>query len=455
MSIINGLLLWSARRNTILTGMKRVLFFSNSPALSVSLPFFLNVPLFLLLAAVLLWWAGPQAMMSRWNEATLALTHLLTLGVLASAMLGALMQVLPVATAVRVVASPVFALGIYSALTSGTLLLAAGFLSARADIARIAFVLLALAFGAFFLAVVVAMLRHRHTRVPASEPLFRSAQLALLALMLTVGLGLALLATRAWGVRLSIPGITDVHGAWGLLGWTGLLMAGVSFKVIPVFQATELYPRHLMRGLAPAVFIALTAWSALTIWLPYPVQWPAGLMALLLGVLYLVYALVSLRLLHRRKRPQPDTNTRFWRLAMVSFAACLPCWVLLQLWPTPHIAMALGVLMVVGVAVSAINGMLYKIIPVLLCNHAQMPLKEASPLVPKVKQILPDHMGIWQFRLQCAALLLLLLACIWPVVFTGLAALASFLSAAWLLRNILSALQLYWRARQQIRASLR
>src|SRR5690606_25200643 len=128
---------------------------------------------------------------------------------------------------------------------------------------------------------------------------------------------------------------------------------------------------------------------------------------------------------------------------------------LLQLWPTPHIAMALGVLMVVGVAVSAINGMLYKIIPVLLWNHAQMPLKEASPLVPKVKQILPDHMGIWQFRLQCAALLLLLLACIWPVVFTGLAALASFLSAAWLLRNILSALQLYWRARQQIRASLR
>ncbi|HUH39751.1 MAG TPA: hypothetical protein VL024_02660, partial [Castellaniella sp.] len=77
--------------------MQRALAFDNTPALRVPLPFFLNVPIFALLAGVLVLWAGPQAFASHWGAATLALTHLFTLGILGSAMLGALMQILPVA----------------------------------------------------------------------------------------------------------------------------------------------------------------------------------------------------------------------------------------------------------------------------------------------------------------------------------------------------------------------
>lgn len=434
--------------------MKRVLFFSNSPDLNASLRFFINAPVFLLLAAGLLWWSGDSALESRWTPEVLALTHILTLGVIASAMIGALLQILPVATSVKIPHTRLTAAVVHAALTSGTVFLALGFMSAQAAITRAAFVLLSVAFGWLLVAVAVGFWSQRHTRTMGSEPLFRSAQLALLALVITITLGIALLSVRAWGTRLSIPGVTDIHGAWGLLGWVGLLLAGVTFKVIPVFQSTELYPRSIMRLLAPSVFMLLVLWSALTLWLPHGIDWPVMVMGFLLGVMYCVYAGISLRLLLTRKRRTPDTTTRFWLVAMGSFVACLPVWLWSRLDGDPRIAVTLGILIIVGVAVSAINGMLYKIIPILLWNHAQMPLKAASPLVPKVKDILPDSIAVNQFWIQLLALLFLLLASQWPALFTYPGALASIVSALWLARNMWSAFQIYQRAKKQIVASM-
>lgn len=433
--------------------MKRVLFFGNSPELSASMRFFVNVPIFLALAAGLLLWMGGSALDSRWTPAVLALTHLLTLGVMASAMIGAILQILPVASSVYVAGTRLTATVVHIALTSGTLLLAVGFMTNHPLPAQTAAVLLAVAFGWFLAAVVRGVLAHRHTRTMGSEPLFRSVQLALLALLLTIALGLALLGVRAWGARLSVPGLTDVHAAWGLLGWVGLLLSGVTFKVIPVFQSTELYPRTIMHLLAPAIFTLLAIWSALVIWLPYNVRWPAIATGLLLALAYATYAMVSLRLLHNRKRPASDTTTRFWRVTMCSAVACLPVWLWLQLDADPRNAITLGVLMIFGIAVSAINGMLYKILPVLLWNHTQMPLQAASPLVPKIKEILPDTLGTTQFRLHLVALLLLVLASRWPWAFTHPAALAALASSLWLGRNIMTALGVYRHAKKQIALS--
>lgn len=434
--------------------MKRVLFFANSPDLSASLRFFVNVPAFLVLAAVLLGWAGGGAFESRWTPVALALTHLVTLGVIASAMIGALLQILPVTSGIYVARTRLTATVVHAALTSGTLLLALSFITNQPLVSRAAFVLLSIAFGWFLTAVTIGFWTHRRTRAMGSEPLLRAAQLALLALLVTVTLGVALLSVRAWGMRLAIPNVTDIHGAWGLLGWLGLLLAGVTFKVIPVFQSTELYPRSIMRLLAPAVFTLLALWTALILWLPHNLRWPVTVTGFGLGAVYCLYAGVSLRLILTRKRRTPDTTTRFWLMTMGSFAACLPVWLWLHSSSDPRTAVTLGVLMIMGVAVSAINGMLYKIIPILLWNHTQMPLKTASPLVPKVKEILPDSIAVNQFWIHFSALLLLLLASLWPTLFTHAAALASAVSALWLARNMASAHRIYKQAKTQIAAQL-
>ncbi len=109
--------------------MRRALSFDNSPPLSVPFRFFLNVPFFAVLAGLLLLWAGPEALESRWTPYTLALTHLMTLGVLASAMVGALIQILPVATGTSVLAPRLTSSFVHPMLIVGTLFLAAALFS--------------------------------------------------------------------------------------------------------------------------------------------------------------------------------------------------------------------------------------------------------------------------------------------------------------------------------------
>src|SRR5690606_7044395 len=109
--------------------MQRALSFNSSPRLGVPLRFLINTPLFVLLAAMLLLWAGPSALGSRWTGHALALTHLFTLGVLASAMIGAMMQILPVATGINMLAPRATSIATHLLLTVGTLGLAAGFLT--------------------------------------------------------------------------------------------------------------------------------------------------------------------------------------------------------------------------------------------------------------------------------------------------------------------------------------
>src|SRR3546814_17485279 len=99
--------------------MQRALSFQQSPASGVPLRFLFTAPVFVLLAALLLLWSGPAALASRWTGQALALTHLLTLGVLANAMAGALMPILPVATGIRVLAPRATSIVVHAFLNLG------------------------------------------------------------------------------------------------------------------------------------------------------------------------------------------------------------------------------------------------------------------------------------------------------------------------------------------------
>ena len=250
--------------------MQRALAFDRSPPLAVSLRFFLNVPAFLMLAALLLIWAaiGPKAY-TRWHPGVLAATHFVVLGVLSSAMLGAVMQILPVATHIRVLHARISSIVIHGCLVLGVLSLATGFLTSQGRWYTGAVVLLAIAFASFLAAVVGGLMRGWQHRSPGSGEILVAVRLALAALLITIGLGIFLAGLRAglWSPTLWqrgewLPGLPDLHVLWGLAGWVGLLVIGVSYQVIPIFQATELYPRRLTDHLAPLVFglmLVLTA----------------------------------------------------------------------------------------------------------------------------------------------------------------------------------------------------
>lgn len=432
--------------------MQRALSFNSSPPIGVPLRLLLSAPVFVLLAALLLLWEGPSAMVSRWTAPTLAITHLFTLGALSSAMAGAMMQILPVATGINVLAPRTTSAGVHALLSLGTLALAAGFLSNQASLFPLAAVLLGGALMWLALACAGGLWRHRKQATKGASEILLATRFAVMALSVTASIGIGLAAAWAGWLPLSRP-MTDLHAGWGLLGWVGILLIGMAYQVIPIFQVTELYPKPITRWLAPAFFVLLAAFTVNSHAVS-PIQWETGrAIAVLLLAACLLFAAITFQLLWTRKRPQADTTTLFWRTSMVSLAACAPVW-LLQISGRGDFTVTLGVLFIVGFAWSAINGMMYKIIPFLLWHHLQKDLTIALRAVPKVKQIIPDAIAARQFWPHLLALLLLVAASLQPMPFTYAAALALAVSALWLLWNIAYALRLFKQARKDIAQAL-
>lgn len=413
-----------------------------APPLSVPLRFFLSAPLFGLAAAGLLLWLGPDALASRWSPGALALSHLLVLGVLTMVMCGALLQMLPVLAGAPV-ARPRRVAGLcHGLLVLGTLSLAAGFLGAGQGGFRVAVVLLGFGLGGFLAVVGFGL-----ARAPQVHDSVRGMRWALLGLAVTLGLGLSLgLGHSGLGLPLRRWPLTDLHLAWGLLGWIATLVAVVAWQVVPMFQMTPPYPPWLRRWLAPGLF-ALLGWHALAVLRGWPL---AQLPALGLAAALAVFALITLRLLARRRRQIGDASVDFWRLGMAALAlaaALAAASALAPPAPAGGLALAASLLYLLGFALSVVNGMLYKIVPFLVWLHLQQRLSARIEVrhhivLPNMKSILPEPRCRRQFTLHLVALAVLLAAVLLPALLRP-AALLWLADFALLGLNLLSATRRY------------
>lgn len=422
---------------------RRALSFDDNPALSLPLRFFLTAPLFAALAAGLLMWRGEPALLTRWSPLTLALTHLMVLGCLSMTMIGALLQMLPVVAGIAVPHVGRVGAAVHLALSAGALLLACAFWSEQPALFALA---LAPLLGGLLLFVGACTVGMWREHAPGSGAVVGGIRLALTALVLTATLGGLLAGAFAWpnAVALPLQRMTDLHAMWGLLGWVGLLVIAVAFQVVPMFMLTEPYPAFLTGGYTTVLFLLLAA-ASLSSGLP-----GAGLQfhqvcLSLLAAGYALFAGVTLHLLARRKRPRADPTTLYWRVAMASLMAALALW----LWPRDEVSnatpLALGVLLIAGFALSAINGMLYKIVPFLAWYHLQGAMA-AGRRPPAANLIITERRANWQLAAHVGALLLLLAACYRPALTRPAAALMCLACLA-LWFNLCTAARLYWQLR--------
>lgn len=411
-----------------------------APPFSVPLRFFLTAPWFLVVAALLILWQGPAIFASRWHPATLALTHLLTLGFMAQVMLGALLQMLPVVVGVVVPHPRWVATLVHIPLTVGTLALTFGFLASSPTSFQIAFTLLGMAFGVALTAFHMAL-----WRAPVANGTVIAMRCALVALLVTVSLGLLLSGFFGWGWPISVVTVTDLHAVWGLIGWTVLLVAGVAYQVVPMFQMTPAYPPWFVRGFAPLMAVMLALWSVAQI-----ADWPAAaqVTGLALAVGIALFAAITARLLGQRRRKIGDATLPYWRISMASLSLAAGLWCLARLIPAwahaPQIDLLLGVLLIAGFAVAVINGMLYKIVPFLAWFHLQAALF-GRVKVPNMKQLLPDAKIQRQGWVYLAAFLLLLAAVLVPEVFTYPVGITLGVTSGWLGVNLVQVALVYRR----------
>jgi hypothetical protein len=425
---------------------QRMLSFGDNPPLSQPLRYFLSAPLFAALAAALLLWQGPAVLLTRWSPFTLAVTHLLVLGCASMAMIGALQQLLPVVAGISLPGADRVAVHVHWCLCTGTLLLAGAFWSGRSWLFGAAGAALLSALLLFLSACVVGMWKHH---LPGAGPVVAAIRLSLAALLPTMALG-ALLASSFATSRLGglpLQQLTNLHALWGVGGWVGLLMIGVAFQVVPMFMLTEPYPASLTGTYSAALFLLLVAASLSSGWRGTGQLAHMGCLVLLAGG-YALFAVTTLALLVRRKRPRADATTLYWRTAMASLLVVLALWLGIGLGLDTSNAqpLALGVLLIGGVILSAINGMLYKIVPFLCWYHLQELRPVSGHKPPGINQFVPERQAQWQFALHAAGVILLTAACYLPALVRPGAAVMC-LACLGMTFNIGCAARLHWRER--------
>jgi len=422
--------------------MQRVLSFERSPSFSVPLRFFLTAPVFAIVAGILVVWHGPQAFESRWSPVTLALTHLLTLGVVTMSMIGALFQILHVVAGVEIPRVRLTASIVHVLLVLGAGIFVAAFLTSETRLFQIALFLLLAAFVWLLGACAIGLLR-----TESSSATLTAIHLSLLGLTFAAMFGVTLGGVFGWGIAVPFMLLGDLHVGFGLLGWVGLLVVGVAYQVVPMFQMTPIFPSILTKGLAPALFLLLCLWGVATAIVPPALGWLPTMLAILMAAGYAIFSVATIYLLWRRKRKAPDPTTLFWLTGLMSLLLCVGLWLVGEMIPGVKAAsaypLALGILFVVGFAYTTINGMLYKIVPFLVWYHLQNLTAESNRKAPNVKQIVSDQSAFRQFVAHIGALLLLVGASFFSGQLTRVAGVAFVVSSTLLWVNLLNATRIY------------
>ena len=434
--------------------MQPVLSFEQAPPISVPYRFFLTAPLFGAIAGLVLVLLGPQTLESRWSPGALAMTHLIVVDFMLQAMCGSLLQFVAVVAGANIWRPRLVAHIVHPLITAGAIFLASAFLLEQRVLFLVAAAVFVAALGMFLTVMAIALLR-----TPARGMSIHVLRVAVFGLLVTVILGASLAVTLGLEDHLqtdwSLIALINVHVAWGLGGWALMLVIGVSYLVVPMFQLTPAYPVWLTRLVPAGLFLVLCLWSLQLVAPSAAAQsWQAGVG--LAGVLLAgIYAVTTLWLQAKRRRRLSDPTLLYWRVAMLSLVAFALSWVVFEAVPqlggNLRAPLWLGVLAIPGLFLSVITGMLYKIMPFLNWLHLQQQGGTAMP-PPNMKQMIPERAMRGQMRLHFTALGLLLAAVIWPALAVP-AGLAFTGSCLWLEWNLLGAARVYTSFRDKIRAT--
>ncbi|MCG8275291.1 hypothetical protein [Stenotrophomonas sp. NLF4-10] len=315
--------------------------FTQAPAPALPMRYLLAAQAWGVVAGLWLAWQGEVALASRWTPATLVLVHMLALGLLGNAMLGSLVQFLPVAATSPLPAQRCVP-WLQAAFNAGVVLLLLALATPLRWLAPIAAVLLGGSLAAFAVLALVALSRGNGERAVRD-----GIGMAVLALLATLALGLVLLAARSgWHTPVS-PGLVNLHAIVGGVGWVLGLLVAVGSVTLPMLQGTRAIPPSWLRGaqavVLAALAIAVAAWSGV---LP-DATWRG------MAVPFALFAAGVLLVQSRTQYQRNPLLRRFWRwggIALLGGGAA-------ALLPGGHVllggALVLGIglpLLVVGMA---------------------------------------------------------------------------------------------------------
>ncbi len=386
--------------------------------------FLRTVPVWGVLAGLMLLVGGASLLASRWSPATVALVHVFTLGVLGNAMFGSLLQFLPAAAGVPVRGGARLAMALHAALNLGTASLVAGLWLPSAGLRAAGALGLGLAFALLAAATLPGLLaRWRDSLLHAG------LALAVCLGVLAAVQGMLLVAALAGAIALPIARWTDLHAATGVIGWALVLLVVVGRVVMPMFLGA---PEAPARG--QGAWLLGVAFGLPLAGLPWAMAGQGMALRAVVVAALLSVAGAGLLLQARSRKAGTAPLARSWRLGLIALALGG----VVVGWPGASPVLA-GVLVIAVGLPMLVLGMLVEIDAFLgwISLHRRCGRGLHLPSVQTLLPLLQRRRLLQAFALAGAALALAALAPReLPVRFAGALLISAYLALAWTQRGL-------------------
>ena len=398
-----------------------------APPISVVLRFFVTGALFGVLAGLFLFFAGERIFDIQSQEAKI-ITHALALGVMASFMLGALFQMLPVIAGVVLQTPTKKAMFVHVGFALGVISLLGAFYSANPTL----YLLAALLLGITLLYATAIMLLNLFKLQNHSS----SSKGMLFALLgFTVAILLALYLVLALGGLHNADNyvlVKKAHYSFALFGWVALLIVSISFQVIEMFYVTPAYPKIISHYFTGTIFTLLLLKS-----IPF-FNTKTNFITLFIALSFILYASFTIHRLYKRKRPTSDATVWLWRFAMGMLIVSM-LMVIIGEFSNYSIVSEVSYLTFIYFALSVVFAMTYKIVPFLVWFHLSNQGYMKAPLMHDI--IHPKRVKM-HFYIHVGSFFVWILSLINPLFF-DIASILVTISFGWLLYHLIFAIYLY------------
>jgi hypothetical protein len=336
---------------------------AHAPSVALPLRFILTGMVALLAGSLWLVLRPDMLATYHYNQYVIAATHLFVLGWIASVIMGAMYQLVPVALETRL-HSERLARWHYVLHVTGFVGIVAMF--RIWDMKQVGHFgsLLAIGVGLF-----VYNLARTLARLPRWNVVAAGIAASLGWLSLTILAGLYLAAAKCWSFSPFSPlAQMHAHAHLGGLGFFVMMIVAVSYKLVPMFALSEVQNRR-RAGWSIVLLNAGLAGVFATILLSSP--WKIMPALVVLGGL-VTYGREVVAILRARKRRTLDWGLKYFLTAVALLVPVSGMGIVLA-WPglpatafTTQLENVYGFLALIGVVTFAILGMLYKIVPFLV-----------------------------------------------------------------------------------------